>query len=388
MYQKVKHYVFMVVYLLLWSRFLVAIWDPAISQLPLEQGLGIYTHWRPAMDWLYYLSGFLTWPVETLYYTLVYPVVPQMAWFPGLYSATLLQQVQALAANQAQVTAVLQSPAVQQAMVGYIDFLVVLSVLLYRVLNPLVDYVYDFLKNLIWNLLIEFSFTKRKEATYQDALEKRAADLVKLNVKYKNLSKEASMLAESVITDELTKVYNKRFFLEKMAHEFEQARGKKQCLALVMVDIDHFKKLNDTYGHLMGDKVLQSVAQVVKHMTPRDGFCCRFGGEEFAVILPGKSVEDTVAVASKMHGSLPLLRFQEDADLRTSASFGVCVVDFSQPSAQQAIQTPDDLVKLADDELYRAKLNGRNRYEINTQYASPGSMPMDGEGSMGSGANV
>jgi diguanylate cyclase (GGDEF)-like protein len=172
------------------------------------------------------------------------------------------------------------------------------------------------------------------------------------------------MLAHSVITDELTKVYNKRFFLSKIEHEFKTAREKKALLAISMVDIDHFKKLNDTYGHLLGDKVLQAVAQVAKRGTPGDCFCCRFGGEEFAIIMPAKKLEDVVQVVSTIHRNLPLLRFEEDPDLRTAASFGVCIVDFKNPAAQE-LKSFEEFIKLADDELYRAKLNGRNRYEVN-----------------------
>jgi len=186
---------------------------------------------------------------------------------------------------------------------------------------------------------------------------------MKLNSEYKSLSKEASVLAASVITDELTRVYNKRFFINKIAEEFQQAKQKKTVLSLAMLDIDHFKKLNDTYGHLLGDKVLQAVAQVAKRGTPQGAYCCRFGGEEFCIIMPGKTRDEAYEIVSGIHRSLPLLRFEEDAALRTSASFGLCVADFSHPDAQ-ALPSFDAFVKLADDGLYKAKLNGRNRIEV------------------------
>jgi len=206
------------------------------------------------------------------------------------------------------------------------------------------------------------SFTKRKEATYKTALSKRAADLMKLNVEYKTLSNENSQLAVSVVTDELTKVYNKRFFIEKMTYEFKVAKEKKKILAICMLDIDHFKKLNDTYGHIFGDKVLQAVALVAKNNTPKDCFCCRFGGEEFAIIMPEKRLEEAKQIVTEIHRSLPLLRFEDDVTLRTSASFGLCYVNFANPEAQE-LESFSALLKFSDDELYRAKLNGRNRVE-------------------------
>ena len=364
MYQKAKHILFSLIFFLLWARYFMMIWDPYWGGVSLEQGLSIYRDWRPALDMLYNISGYLMAPVY-LIYGWVAPFIPKVSWFPGMTTASVLQNVADMMAKTPQLqdkVAALQTPVIRQSMVGYIDFLVIVASFFYRLMDPLLDWMVDTGKNLMWNVLIEFSFTKRKEAKYQEALEKRAADLMKLNVEYKNLSKEANMLAQSVITDELTKVYNKRFFIEKITHEFKTAKEKKGVLAIAMVDIDHFKKLNDNYGHLLGDKVLKAVAQVAKGNTPADCFCCRFGGEEFSIIMPGKGPEEAIAIVSKIHKSLPLLRFEDDANLRTAASFGICIADFKSPDAQ-ALKSFEDFIKLADDELYRAKLNGRNRIE-------------------------
>jgi diguanylate cyclase (GGDEF)-like protein len=362
-YQKLKFYVFTLLYLVLWTRFFFMLWDPYWSGASLNGGLAVYRDWRSQIDWMYYISGYLMTPVYFIY-AFIAPFIPKLSWFPGMYMVNVLDLVQEGAAKSPQAVAALNSPLLKQAMQGYLDWLVPIGVILYRLLNPILDWIADFFKNLVWNVLIEFSFTKRKEGKYQEVLEKRAADLMKLNVEYKNLSKEASMLAVSVVTDELTKVYNKRFFLEKIAFEFKNAKDKQQLLSIAMVDIDHFKKLNDNYGHLLGDKVLQAVAHVAKRSTPNDCFCCRFGGEEFAIIMPGKTREQAIQIIGKIHESLPLLRFEEDPALRTAASFGICVADFRTPAAQ-AFTAFEDIIKLADDELYRAKLNGRNRIECN-----------------------
>jgi diguanylate cyclase (GGDEF)-like protein len=363
-YQKIKTFTWTLLYLLLWVRFFIAIFDPVTSGLSLEQGLAFYRDWRPAFDWIYAISGYIMVPVYWLY-GWIGPLIPQNNWFPGIYVGQLLQLVVQLSASQPAIQSAFQTPFIQQGLVGYIDWLVLIAVLFYRGLSPIMDGLYDFLKNLVWNLMIEFSFTKTKESKYREALEKKASDLMKLNVEYRNLSKEASMLAHSVITDELTKVYNKRFFINKITECFQSAKQGKTILAIAMVDIDHFKKLNDNYGHLLGDKVLQAVAHIAKRNTPGDCFCCRFGGEEFSIIMPGKTTEQAFQIASTIHRNLPLLRFEEDPELRVTASFGVCVADFRLDSAQ-TLNTFEDFIKLADDELYRAKLNGRNRIECNT----------------------
>jgi diguanylate cyclase (GGDEF)-like protein len=370
-YQKLKTFIFTAIYLLLWVRFFFMAFDPSYGGLDINSGLSIYRDWAPFLAWMYLISGYLMMPVYWLY-GLLDPIIPDLSWFPGTYTSSVYQSAGAvlteLAAKAPALSSLVtsyNSPLAQQAMVGYLDFLVIPGVIFYRLLHPLLDRFYDFLKNVVWNVLIEFSFTKRKEARYQEALEKRAADLMKLNVEYKNLSKEASMLATSVITDELTKVYNKRFFINKITQEFNTAKDKKTLLAMAMVDIDHFKKLNDNYGHLLGDKVLQAVAQVAKRGTPGDCFCCRFGGEEFAIIMPGKNEHQALEIVSGIHRNIPLLRFEEDPDLRTSASFGVCIADFKTEQAQQ-LKTFEDFIKIADDGLYKAKLNGRNRVEHQT----------------------
>jgi diguanylate cyclase (GGDEF)-like protein len=363
-YQRIKSILLFLIFGLLWARYFFMIWDPYYGGFPLEQGLPPYRDWRPFFDLIYTGSYYLVLPIYTLYGWLA-PFIPKLSWFPGSPTASVLQTVTTEITKipaLAERAAALQTPVIQQAMRGYIDFLTLIAMGFYRILSPLLDLILDWFKNVLWTLMIEFSFTKRKEGRYQEALEKRAADLMKLKVEYKNLSKEANMLAQSVITDELTQVYNKRFFIEKITFEFKTAKDKKQLLAVAMVDIDHFKKLNDTYGHLVGDKVLKSVAQVAKASTPAGCFCCRFGGEEFSIIMPGKTQEEAVAIISKVHQSLPLLRFDDDANLRTSASFGICAADFKLPEAQ-ALKSFEDMLKLADDGLYQAKLNGRNRIE-------------------------
>jgi diguanylate cyclase (GGDEF)-like protein len=365
-YQKLKNILFFLVYAVLWTRFFFLLWDPAAAGQAVEEGLPIYQSWRGFFDGFYGASYYLVMPIYFIY-GWVEPFIPKLSWFPAVTTASVFNSFLDTVAKTpglADKAQLLQSPVMLQTMQGLVEFPAIMAIIGFRMLSPLLDLLVDWFKNIVWTLLIEFSFTKRKEAKYQEALEKRAADLMKLNVEYKNLSKEANILAKSVITDELTKVYNKRFFIEKITYEFKTAKDKKALLAVAMVDIDHFKKLNDNYGHLVGDKVLKAVAQVAKASTPAGCFCCRFGGEEFSIIMPGKNVEEAVQIISKIHQSLPLLRFDDDPNLRTSASFGICAVDFKSAKGQE-INTFEEMLKLADDKLYEAKLNGRNRIEYN-----------------------
>lgn len=356
--------ILMFIFCVLWARFFCMIWDPFWGQVDPQEGLSIYRDFRFLLDGLYAISGYLMLPVYSLagWLMSIFPTMENYTGFKTVQVFEFLRMVHIFSEEDIQK---FQSTAtVRRAFVGYVDLLVINAIIYYPLAMLVFEKMYHFVKNIILNLFIEFSFTKRKESQYQKALSKRASELVKLNVQYKNLTKEASVLAKSVVTDELTQVYNKRFFLEKVAFEFKTAKSKKRHLTIVMVDIDHFKKLNDTYGHLMGDKVLKSVAQVVQASTPDDSFCCRFGGEEFSIIFPGYELTQALEVISEIHVNIPYLRFEESPELRTSASFGVCCVNFKAQSGQ-ALTVADDLIKLADDELYKAKLNGRNRIESN-----------------------
>jgi hypothetical protein len=289
-YQKLKYFAFTLIYLLLWARYFFMMWDPYWGGIDLDQGLAIYKDWRPALDLLYGLSGYIMVPIYKLA-ELVNSMFHLNITY-GVQTASLYQYFADTIAKTPGLQdkmVLLQSPAYKQTMVGYIDYLVIAAALILRVMDPLVDMLVDNYKNLIWNLLIEFSFTKRKEATYQEALGKRASDLMKLKVEYKNLSKEANILAQSVITDELTKVYNKRFFIEKMTYEFKVAKDKKTVLAMCMVDIDHFKKLNDNYGHLMGDKVLKPLPRSPKDPPPRARFVAALAARSSPLLCRAKA---------------------------------------------------------------------------------------------------
>jgi diguanylate cyclase (GGDEF)-like protein len=220
-------------------------------------------------------------------------------------------------------------------------------------------------RNWLWNVMIEYIFQRKKAKLYQKALTEKNKDLERMSSQYRELAQETHSLKDSVITDELTKVFNKRFFLNRIQQEFNACKQHGSMLSLIMVDIDFFKKLNDNYGHLAGDQVLKSVAQVLKRFSPDQCYPCRYGGEEFVIIMARKTLEQTIEAARLIQENVQQLRFDDiDKKLRVTVSQGICTVDFSSPESA-SIKKFESLLELADQQLYRSKQEGRNRVSAN-----------------------
>ncbi len=163
-------------------------------------------------------------------------------------------------------------------------------------------------------------------------------------------------LAELAWSDELTALYNRRHFEEALAEEWARAHRTRSPIALVMVDIDHFKSLNDTLGHVAGDRALRAVADVIKACARRPGdVAARYGGEEFVVLLPGGRRERVHALAEEIREAVEALALPHPGHAlgRITVSVGVAAVH--APESLQAT-----LVDAADRALYRAKAAGRN----------------------------
>jgi len=157
------------------------------------------------------------------------------------------------------------------------------------------------------------------------------------------------------ILDSLTKVYNRRYFMGRYNAEFKRAEEFKLNLAFLMFDIDYFKKINDTYGHLVGDAVLREVARIIRDNLREIDFMARFGGEEFSVILPETDKASAIMAAERISAKISRERIMVfDEILSVNVSVGVAT--FPQNSLH-----PDVLSEVADKALYKAKLSGRNR---------------------------
>jgi len=158
------------------------------------------------------------------------------------------------------------------------------------------------------------------------------------------------------ITDGLTRIYNHRFFQELFEKEFKRALRYKTTFSLIMLDIDHFKKVNDTYGHLFGDHILREIANLIKGCLRTMDIVARYGGEEFAILLPETDLESALDTAERIRSAIENHEFQEDEEspVRITVSQGVTV--FPSPDVQER----SDLVAKADAALYEAKEAGRN----------------------------
>jgi len=182
------------------------------------------------------------------------------------------------------------------------------------------------------------------------------------------LTNQASVSVENVdlhetvqrqaVTDELTGLFNHRRFQEVMTQEVERARRYGQEMGLIMLDIDNFKRVNDTYGHLQGDMVLREVARVLRQSSREIDEPARYGGEEMAVALPQTDLEGAFRFAERVRRriealDLPLL--DGDGTLKVTASFGAASLATSTGDGKDA------LVAAADAALYRAKRSGKNR---------------------------
>ena len=155
--------------------------------------------------------------------------------------------------------------------------------------------------------------------------------------------------------DGLTQIYNKRYFLETLEREISRAQRYHRDLSLIMFDIDFFKNVNDSHGHLAGDSVLKQLAQVLKGRIRREDIMARYGGEEFAIILPEIGVQNAIVFAEKVRKIIEKTPFKfEDQKIPVTVSVGVAQVG-------PAVQTPLEFIKAADDQLYRAKQEGRNK---------------------------
>ena len=155
--------------------------------------------------------------------------------------------------------------------------------------------------------------------------------------------------------DGLTQIYNKRYFLETIEREIARSQRYRRSLSLVMFDIDHFKKINDSYGHLAGDYVLKHLASTVKTKIRREDLFARYGGEEFAIVLPEIDGPNSKALAEKVRQLVEKQEFRfENTRIQVTISMGVGSIDDARNDAAT-------LIKQADEYLYAAKSAGRNR---------------------------
>ena len=186
---------------------------------------------------------------------------------------------------------------------------------------------------------------------------KRGDDTCQFLSEIVELRKEVNSLTELVRTDALTGLYNFRFFHETIALEMERTRRGTQPLSMILLDIDHFKKFNDQWGHELGNHALVHIANLIKVAVRKLDFPCRFGGEEFVILLPNTDLRQAANVAERLRemiASTPL-EVQGQAPILITASLGVD--QFSSSNSE----TSEAFISRVDSWLYKSKHNGRNQ---------------------------
>src|SRR5713226_3883015 len=169
-------------------------------------------------------------------------------------------------------------------------------------------------------------------------------------------------MARLITFDEKTQLFNFRHFTERLAEEFKRARRYGNHLTLLMLDIDHFKNVNDRHGHLAGDQVLKEFGRIMSRSARETDLIARYGGEEFAVLLPQTTAVQGQRLGDRIRRSTEVFVFNSgdvQGGVRITVSAGVATYPIND-----RIQAPEDLVRAADEALYRAKVDGRTPTEV------------------------
>lgn len=208
------------------------------------------------------------------------------------------------------------------------------------------------LKELIESLVAETRRMQVSNADLRRRLDESKRDLL-------DITSKVTVLRSEVLLDPLTRLLNRRGLEKAMDDMLMSDTGGLTGAALLMVDIDHFKRINDTHGHVLGDRVLQAVAQVIKGSIGPDGVACRYGGEEFAILMPATSLGHAQATANDFRLKISEGRIRR-VDGQTvggiSVSVGIAMFDRGQ--------SMDSWISRADEALYASKRSGRNRVTV------------------------
>ena len=192
--------------------------------------------------------------------------------------------------------------------------------------------------------------------------EKTVEDVEQRSLEMDQVRKELDEYKRIANTDSLTRLSNRRAFDNRLASIFNNS-VTKSVTALVLADIDNFKKVNDSYGHPVGDKILATVASVIRANVRRDVFVARTGGEEFAMIIEGNTAEEVMSICERVRRTLEATPFKNS---RTRVNYGPITMSIGVCMAAEA-KDPGELYSNADIALYSAKNSGRN---CSAQYQS------------------
>lgn len=213
-------------------------------------------------------------------------------------------------------------------------------------------------RQLVLALFDVVRMAEESEARFQE-LENRMLSLQRENL---DLTVKNRVLSEVSSRDSLTGLYNRGYVIEKLDSEINRSVRHGSPMSLLLLDIDHFKNINDTYGHAAGDEVLKAVGKLLRESCRVYDVPGRYGGEEFCILLPETHVGNTTIVAERIRKRLETTQLPcGDATATVTASIGIAGVD-SGPN--EGVLSPAALIERADRALYSAKHRGRNRIEM------------------------
>lgn len=191
----------------------------------------------------------------------------------------------------------------------------------------------------------EFTKLNNEMLTLQRELTRKNIELEKLNAEVQHIA----------VTDGLTGLYNRRGFFELSNHEMERIKRFESTFSVIMIDIDHFKRVNDTYGHAVGDQVLKQVAARFHEQVRKVDILGRYGGEEFSILLPETKLAGARNLAERLRCCIA------DQPIETAKGFMNMTISVGLATLVNSAMTLEEILKQADDALYQAKESGRNR---------------------------
>ena len=213
------------------------------------------------------------------------------------------------------------------------------------------------------------TLTDRDDGREFDARDFRAARILAANAALaftrERLTENVTELTRIATVDAVTGLFNRRYFEDRLEAEVQRARRQQQDLALLMIDIDDFKRINDTWGHLEGDRALRDVADLLRGGVRIFDVCARFGGEEFVIIMPGATAQVAMHVAERIRRQVEQHAARDPLPITVSVGVGMLDAD----------ATTDELISAADRALIAAKTAGKNLVWIAGQGSRVRQMP-------------
>ncbi len=212
---------------------------------------------------------------------------------------------------------------------------------------------YDFVLSLVENRLLNASYIDELHLL-NDKIETNNQDFVKRNVELQHMQKRLQLLASH---DELTGLHNRRYVLERIEEKLPEIRRHQLNFCLTMMDVDHFKSVNDEFGHAAGDDVLRETSQILTRELRQGDIVARYGGEEFLMLLPMTELSSAEMLVERLRGAIEKKTYTfEGTKISVTASFGL--TQYAQDD------TADKMIDRADKALYQAKLAGRNCVKV------------------------